>query len=140
MELTAEQIAFVQQDLQKKGITMTDLADNLVDHICCIIENGQESNFQEAYANSLTSFGVDGIQNLQIETIYLLTIKNQIIMKKTMFILGYIALFLSTMGILFKIQHWPGSSIMLILGIALLNFGFLPMFFYDRYKRAVESH
>ena len=58
-------------------------------------------------------------------------------MKKTMFVLGYIAAALTTFGLLFKVMHWPGANIMLILGVAMLNFGFLPMYFTDRYKKAI---
>jgi hypothetical protein len=56
-------------------------------------------------------------------------------MKKTMYVLGYIAVLLSTTGLLFRTMHWPGASIMLVVGVVLLNVGFLPMFFYNRYKQ-----
>lgn len=138
MDLTAEQISFIRGDIISKGIVMDDLADNLLDHICCAVENDPEVDFQKAYRNVLAKFGIDGLQKIQDETIYLLTLKNQITMKKTMYILGYIALFLSTTGLLFIVQDWPGSSIILTLGIVLLNFGFLPMYFMDRYKKAVN--
>lgn len=138
MELTAEQIAFIKADIANKGVSLEELSDSLLDHICCTIENNPGSDFQEAYHEALAKFGIDGLQKIQEETVYLLIHKKQIIMKKTMFILGYVALFLSTTGLLFKIQHWPGASIMLTLGIVLLNFGFLPMYFMARYKKAVN--
>jgi predicted RND superfamily exporter protein len=59
-------------------------------------------------------------------------------MKKTMYLLGYLAVFLMTTGLLFKLQHWPGAAIMLTIAIALFNFGFLPLFIYGRYKRTVH--
>lgn len=57
-------------------------------------------------------------------------------MKKSMFILAYIAVFLSTFGFLFKVMHWPGANIMLALGILFLNLGFLPMYLSHRYKKS----
>lgn len=139
MELTPAQIDFIRQDIHERGITMEGLVDSLIDHICCAIENDVKQDFAEAYEAALSSFGENGLKRIEEETLLLLTIKKKIIMKRTMFVLGYIAAFLSTTGLLFKLQHWPGAAVMLTLGIALLNFGFLPMYFMDRYKRSVKS-
>jgi len=138
MELTLAQIEFIQRDIHTKGISFDDLSDSLLDHICCIIEQDPNTDFDTAYNKSLLAFGENGLKNIQDQTIFLLILKRKIIMKKTMYLIGYIALFLSTTGLLFKLQHWPGAAIILTLGIALLNFGFLPMYFYDRYKKAIR--
>lgn len=136
MELSEDQIAFIQRDIADRGIQMDELAESLLDHICCVIECDTGSNFNEAYARALAGFGEQGLGRVQQETLLLLTLKRQLAMKRTMYLIGYIAAFLSTTGLLFKIQHWPGAAVMLTLGIALLNFGFLPMYFYNRYKKA----
>lgn len=138
MELTSEQILFIKQDLREKGITMDDLAENLLDHICCTIENGSETDFPNAYSEALTAFGNGGLKNIQIETILLINLKKEIIMRKTMYFLCYVSAFLISTGLLFKIQHWPGAAIILTVAIVLFNFGFLPVYFYDRYKRALN--
>ncbi len=57
-------------------------------------------------------------------------------MKKSVYVLGFIASFLLSMGILFKLMHWPAASILIFTGFVLLNFGFLPAFFYQKYKHA----
>lgn len=57
-------------------------------------------------------------------------------MKKAMFFLGYIAIMLTTSGLLFKSMHWPGANILLIIGIALLNLDFLPSYILYRFKSA----
>lgn len=138
MELTLAQIEFIQRDIHTKGIRFDDLSDSLLDHICCIIEQDPNTDFDSAYKKSLLAFGENGLKTIQNQTIFLLILKRKIIMKKTMYLIGYIALFLSTTGLLFKLQHWPGAAIILTIGIALLNFGFLPMYFYDRYKKAIR--
>ena len=138
MELTTEQILFIRQDIQNKGVTLNDLAESFVEHISCAIESDSETDFNKAYTNALNAFGETGLKKIQQETILLLILKKEITMKKTMYVLGYVAVFLSTTGLLFKLQHWPGAAVMLILGVALLNFGFLPMYFHDRYKRATN--
>jgi len=134
MTLSEDQIDFIFRDICNNGITDTEIAESLLDHLCCAIERSPAQDFESAYATAITQFGPDGIPKIQEETIQLLTHKEET-MKKTMFVLGYVAVFLSTTGLLFKLQHWPGAGIMLVVGIALLNFGFLPMYFYDRYKR-----
>jgi len=139
MELSIEQIDFIHADIQDKGITMPELADSLTDHICCAIEEGIDTDFNTAYTNALVAFGQVELASIQDETIYLLTYKKQIIMKKLMFILAYVAIVLCGTGILFKIQHWPGANMMTTLGILLLNFGYLPLYFHDRYKKAISQ-
>lgn len=51
----------------------------------------------------------------------------------------FLALFLQTMGALFKIQHWPGSGILMITGILTPVFIFLPVFLYYDSKSEGES-
>jgi len=136
MEISTEHIDFIRTDIQRKGLTMQDLVDSILDHICCTIEEDPNADFDTAYQKALTAFGEDELTQIQEETIRLLIQKREITMKKTMYILGYVAAFLSTTGLLLKLQHWPGAAIMLTLGIALLNFGFLPMYFYNNYKKA----
>lgn len=57
-------------------------------------------------------------------------------MKRTVYLLGFVTCFLLSMGVLFKIMHWPLASILLVLGFASLNFGLLPVYFYQKYKAA----
>ncbi len=50
-------------------------------------------------------------------------------MKKSIMILGYIAVFFIVAGVIFKIMHWPGVNVLLILGCILLPFAYgIPLF------------
>jgi len=40
-------------------------------------------------------------------------------------------------GSMFKILHYPGANIMIVCGLVLLNLVFLPMFFYQLYRKAI---
>ncbi len=139
MNLSDTQIEFIIQDLEERGITMEHLADDLVDHICCVLEKEGQKNFYEAYYHSLQAFGAEGIKKIQEQTVLLLTLKNRIIMKGIMYILGYVSAALISSGALFKLQHWPFAGILITLGIVVLNFGFLPMYFYNRYKSSISQ-
>jgi hypothetical protein len=139
MKLSSEQIDFIQHDIYEKGVELDDLADSLVDHICCYIEQHSHSDFNEAYQAALNEFGRFGPKEIQENTLFLLTLKTATTMKITMYLFGYFSAILVTTGILFKVMHWPPASILLVLGIALLNFGYLPMYFYSKYKQSVAE-
>lgn len=49
-------------------------------------------------------------------------------------IIGYLSISITILAILFELMHWPGAGIMLVLGVGLIVFGYLPVFFYQRYK------
>ena len=55
-------------------------------------------------------------------------------MKKTMIYSGAATTALLLLGILFKFMHWPGASVMLVLGIFIACFVFLPIAFTLRIK------
>jgi hypothetical protein len=55
-------------------------------------------------------------------------------MKTKVYFTGLIAALLVFLGILFKIQHWPGASIALTTGILTLMFAFLPFALRSSYK------
>ncbi|MEL0644581.1 hypothetical protein V6251_09325 [Olleya sp. Ti.3.14] len=56
-------------------------------------------------------------------------------MKKSVYVLGFLALFTLSTASLFKIMHWPYAGILIFLGFLLFNFGFLPTLFYKLYKK-----
>ncbi|MBD3863504.1 hypothetical protein [Olleya marilimosa] len=61
-------------------------------------------------------------------------------MKKSVYVLGFLALFTLSTASLFKIMHWPYAGILIFIGFFLLNFGFLPTLFYKLYKKDAISN
>jgi len=57
-------------------------------------------------------------------------------MKKAVYVLAFLASFLISSGVISKFMHWPGASALLVSGFAFLNLGFLPVFFYQKFKTA----
>lgn len=55
-------------------------------------------------------------------------------MKNKIYILGLVTTLLVFIGILFKILHWPGAGVLLILGIFSLVIVFLPVALINNYK------
>ena len=137
MEILDQHINYIQRDLELRGVTLNELNESLVDHICCSIENSDQQDFNLAYIEAIQMFGISQFSKIQKQTKLLLITKNSIIMKKTFYILGFLAAFLTSTGVLFEMMHWPGAGVLLVLGIVLFNLGVLPMFFIDRYKNSI---
>jgi len=57
-------------------------------------------------------------------------------MSKSVFILGFLSSFFLGAGFFFKAMHWPMANILVGFGFLFLNFGFLPAYFYQKYKMA----
>ena len=139
-QLNDKQIEFIAADIKKRGIEMEDLHNNILDHVCCMIENNLEENgdFEKFYSNSIVKFYKNELWELEEETISLLIFKNYYIMKKVMLVSGFISSFFVMTGILFKFMHWPGAAAMLILGIGSSSLIFLPLLIVLKVKESVE--
>ncbi|MBN8695513.1 MAG: hypothetical protein J0L87_03190 [Bacteroidetes bacterium] len=140
--LTEEQIAFIENDIKIRGITSPDLSIDLLDHICCLIENELDEyrNFDTVYLDVLTRFGEKGLKEIQLETNRLLTFKHYYIMNSTMKISGYVSSLLILSGAIFKFNHWPGASIMMVTGVFFLTVLCLPLLFILKFKSTAESN
>jgi len=129
--ITDEQIEYILSDIRRNGVEMEDLQLNLLDHICCIIEQELKENddFERFYHATVKRFYKHNLREIEEETIDLLTFKNYYAMKKTMIVSGTIAVAAFVAGSLFKTMYWPGASILLILGIGIFSLLFLPLLF-----------
>lgn len=56
-------------------------------------------------------------------------------MKLATYIIGTISSMLFVIGILFKIQHWPGAGVMLTLGLAAFGIVFIPLCAIYHYRK-----
>lgn len=128
-QLSDSQTDYILNDIRRRGVEMEDLQSNLLDHICCMIEQNlkEGEDFEAFYKKTIPTFFKRELWEIEQETITLLTFKNYYAMKKTMIVSGAIAVAALLTGSFFKIMHWPGASVLLILGIGLLTFLFLPL-------------
>lgn len=134
--LTEEQIAFIENDIAVRGISSSDLRVDLLDHICCLIEEELDEyrDFNAVYMEVLPLFGPKGLKEIQQETNRLLTFKHYYIMNATMKISGYVSSILIFIGGFFKTMHWPGAGPTLVLGAVFFTLLFLPLMFVLKYK------
>src|ERR1700752_4853751 len=130
-QLSDQQIDFILDDISAHGVEMESLQQNLLDHVCCIIEQNLEANgdFESFYQKTIKTFYKDELWEIEEETLLLLTYKNYYIMKKVMIYSGTISAAAMISGILFKFMHWPGASVLILLGIISSSLIFLPLLF-----------
>src|SRR6266540_2195145 len=126
-ELTHKHLELITADVSRADISYSHLKYDLIDHICCDLENemGHGLPFEKAYEMVKKRIGLRGLQQIQEDTLSLIDKKYRI-MKNTMKIFGVVSTILMSFGALFKIEHWPGAGVMLVLGFFLLCFVFLP--------------
>ena len=129
--ITDAQIDWVLNDFRARGIKLDSLQQDLLDHVCCIIEQELEDNgdFERFYERTISTFYKESLDEIEKETTLLLTFKNYYAMKKIMIVSGTTSAFAFLLGSMFKIQHWPGAGILLLLGIITFSFVFLPLMY-----------
>jgi len=128
-ELSDSEIEILNREIDKQGLTYTQLQKELLDHLCCDIEAKMDEGleFLKAYEEVQRRLENNRIQEIQEETLLLINQKYRM-MKKFMYILGTIAPSLLILGAIFKLQHWPGASVLIVLGSFLLGAVYLPVF------------
>lgn len=129
VRISDEQVDFILHEIEARGVTMKDLQWNLLDHMCCIIENemSETDNFDQFFQRLLPRFFNDNLREIQEETELLLTFKHFYAMKKTVNISGLLAAILTLLGSIAKVMHWPGAGVAFVLGIAIFSLIFLPL-------------
>lgn len=139
--ISDEQIDFILDDISARGVKLVSLQQDLLDHICCIIEHNLEDDgdFESFYFGTVSQFYEKELSEIEEETINLLIHKNYYVMKKIMLISGSLSASVLSLGILFKFMHWPGASFLILTGIILLSFVFLPLLFALKAKEKKES-
>lgn len=139
--LSEQQIDYILNDISARGIEMESLQQNLLDHICCIIEHDLEEHgdFENFYQKTIKTFYKDALWEIEEETLLLLTYKNYYTMKKVMINSGIAAATFFIIGSFFKFMHWPGAAALILLGMTIGALIFLPLVFMFKKNETTES-
>ena len=116
--ITNEEVEFILNDITARGVVLEDLRDNLLDHMCCIIEEemDEKGDFKVFYESVLPRFFKENLLEIQVETDNLIKFKNFYSMKKILKISGIATVFFTTMGAILKTFHLPGAGMAIVLG------------------------
>ena len=135
-----------QQELNKirnrvalAEVQNASLSVDLVDHICCMIEERVErgTNLETAEDEVFKEMGEVQLKAIDKET-KLLT-QNKFTMKKRTKIIGYVALLLLLIGFVMKQLHLLGAGVAWGLGVLVAVFGFALFLTVDRFSYAKSS-
>lgn len=128
------QIKRIEDKIALAEIKDNSLTVDLMDHVCCMIEERLESgnDFEHAESEVFKEMGILQMQAIEQET-QLLT-QNKITMKKRTKVIGIVAFVIMIIGLTFKLLHLPGAAIMWGIGILSMVFGFFLMIFVERFN------
>ena len=135
-----DKLELIRRDLASEGLTYEHLQDDVVDHICCMVEEGMMSgkDFDASYREVMHKINGHTLKSLQHETLIAIDKKFQK-MKNYAYVLGLIGTVLTITGVFFKMMHWPGASIVLTLGFLIIAAVFLPLYFILSYREQAEK-
>ena len=141
MKVTAEQVAIIRKQVDQSGIINEMLRDDVLDHLCCVVEIklSKGRNFDQALQEASYELAPEGLIEIQRETVFLLNPTKIILMKKIMYAIGLITSMGMTIGFTFKILHMPGADELFKLGFFGFTLVFLPMITIDRYKQNLHK-
>jgi len=127
LKLKGSQIEFIEKDLFAKGILLDELREDLVDHICCEIEEriDEGENFMDAYHHAIEELTKRGLPDLHDESVSHLTSY------------GMLKNFFSTALRIFS-KSWTFSAIR-IFGLALGISVFLLSLLYLTYENSYDT-
>lgn len=141
MKLSDEQEELVRNCVEEQELKLKTLSDDLVDHLCCVIESrlGKEKSFDQLLRDAMIELAPNGLIDLERKTFFLLNFKRILIMKKVTYLIGFIGAMALATGFLAKSLHWPGASQLLTIGVSAILV-FVPLLVFDNYKVLVAQN
>lgn len=136
MKLSEQDVAHIRRVVDASGIERVSLRDDIVDHLCCALESGGHSreSFEVKLKYAVLQLAPHGLKQLERETVRLLNHNRIKAMKKIMYTTGLLGAVATTLGVMFKILHWPGADQLFVAGFLLLLLVFVPLSAIDRFK------
>ncbi|MCG8700879.1 MAG: hypothetical protein MI922_22690, partial [Bacteroidales bacterium] len=125
--LQPEQIRVIEEHVQKAELNFSHLEADLIDHMCCYVEELMQrgKTFDDALNRVRNEVGLTTLKNIEIETIILLNQKFKA-MKTFLKISGITGIGLFLISSIFKINHWPGSVWLMFFGSLFIIFAYTP--------------
>ncbi|MBP8851034.1 MAG: hypothetical protein KBG80_10825, partial [Breznakibacter sp.] len=127
-KLSRNEIDFIKDEVKRCEITFSHLEEELLDHLCCMVEvmMSEGHSFENALDLMKRDVGIETLKSIEVEIIILINEKIKA-MRKTLKISGIIGLSAIVFSSILKFLHWPGASYLLIVGFAALLFTYLPV-------------
>lgn len=140
MKVTAEQVAIIKKQVEQSGIINEMLRDDVLDHLCCVVEIklSRGKNFDQAIQEASHELAPGGLIEIQRETVFLLNSTKIIRMKKITYSIGLLSAMTFVLGWCFGMLHWLGARELSIAGFLGFIFIYVPLLAVDRYKSNIR--
>lgn len=137
--LSQQELNKVKDRVTLAEVNNASLSVDLVDHICCMVEERVELGMKLETAENevFKKMGEVQLKAIDIETKFLT--QNKITMKKRTKIIGFIAFILLITGFTFKMFHLPGAGVIWGTGVLTAAFGFFLFSLIDRFSYEKSS-
>ncbi len=141
MKLSPQQEDVICDYVDSQGLKLKSLRDDIVDHLCCVVDSELRlgKSFDQSFEEAIKELAPNGLIDIERKTFFLLNSKRIIMMKKLMYLIGFIGSASLTIGATFKVLYYPGANILFITGFLTLFLVFIPLLTFDRYKVAIAK-
>jgi hypothetical protein len=116
--------------LVNRSVSMHSLRVELLDHLCCYIEAQLDLgiSFEAALNEAILQLSPEGLTAVEERTVFLLTFKKQLTMKKLLYFSGFLTSLFTLTGFVFRTMKWTGGSQFWFLGNCFLLFSMIFIF------------
>lgn len=136
MRLSDEQVEKVMAVVNDSGIKIEGLRDDILDHLCCVIEEGlgKSKSFEDLLQLAVIDLAPDGLKKLENKTVFLLNRNRITMLRKVIYSVGFIGALTLTGGVTFSLLHMPGANQLFITGYLVLFLFFIPLSELDHWR------
>jgi hypothetical protein len=115
-QLDDNQVTLILDRIIADGVTSKALQNDLLDHYCCFIEERllPGADFEQVYNMAFQNITPNGMHEIEQELYFTLNFNQFITMKRIIYLLGFITVFVISTGIMFKTLHWPGGPALVL--------------------------
>jgi hypothetical protein len=145
MSLTQEQVNRIYQRVDDSLIKIRTLKDDVIDHLCCLVEDGisRGVEFETALELAMKEVAPDGLNEIQFQTTILLNFNMIIRMKKLTYAVGLLSSMMMCIGATMNILHLPGAGNLAVVGVGTIGFFafallYLPLLALSNFKGAIR--
>jgi len=135
--LNEAQIERIADTVNGSNIVSAELKEDLIDHLCCIVEDemSKGKEFETAYRTALQGFRPNGLDEIRNGTVFLFTSKNRKRIDRTIYTSGFLALTGILATVIMKILHVPYAQLVLLTTVCVVVLVFLPAFLIRKMKQ-----
>lgn len=129
MRLSEAQVRIIKKLVEESGIERELLRDDVVDHLCCVVEMKllDGLNFNEALSDAVSELSPGGLNLLEKQTTFLLNSNKIKIMRTVTYSVGLLSLMTVCTGLILRLFHLGTSANIISFGLLIFGFVFLPI-------------